>query len=71
MDLPYRLEPMMGARVLDDTAGRIEGLLYSHFRGVEQGGVFRLDQRGCGAAAVAFVAAAVAKRSSPVPPPDV
>ena len=47
-----------GARGLDDAAGRIGGLLYSHFGGVEQHGVVGHDHRRVGPARVSRVAAA-------------
>ena len=46
------------ARRLDDAAGRIGGLFYSHFSGVEQDGVDGLHQRRGRAAGIAFVAGA-------------
>src|SRR5690606_9605845 len=54
---PAGSDPGPGSRRLDDTAGRIEGGLYTQIGRVQQDGVVRLDHRGVVAAGVAGVAA--------------
>src|SRR5690606_22033653 len=55
---PAGSDPGPGSRRLDDTAGRIEGGLYTQIGRVQQDGVVRLHHRGVVAAGVAGVAAA-------------
>ena len=57
LDLRDGSETVFRARRLDDTAGRIEGGLYTHVGRVQQDRVFGLHHRRRATPGVAFVAA--------------